>query len=385
MKQEVTLGNYQSAIGRSRHDLTTPALILDLDIARRNIANMAEYMRTVPAKLRPHVKVHKSPELARMQMEAGESIGITTATIWEAVVMARGGIDDILIANEVVGAEKIHALAELGRSTRMTVAIDDPQNAADLSAAALKAGSVLGVLIDLDVGMERCGVRTREEALRLAEHVSKLRGLRLEGMMGYEGHCMLEPDPDLRLQKAHAAMHKLVDAVDFLAHAGFESKVISAGGTGTYNITGAHPRVTELQAGSYVVMDAFHSQLVPGFPAALTVLATVISRQGNRAVLDSGRKTIGSELGLPRVKDLPATTAAIAEEHLLVDVDPGYSLKVGDRVEVISGYGPTTVNLHDVYYVVENDVVTQIWPIQTRGAGLGPLTGINLTQAHHHQ
>ena len=383
MKQEVTLSNYQSAIGRSRHDLTTPALILDLDIARRNIANMAGYMRTVPAKLRPHIKVHKSPELARMQMEAGESIGMTTATIWEAVVMARGGIDDILIANEVVGAEKIHALAELGRSTRMTVAIDDLQNAAGLSAAALKAGSTLGVLIDLDVGMERCGVRTREEALRLAEHVSKLRGLRLEGMMGYEGHCMLEPDPDLRLQKAHAAMNKLVDAVDFLAHAGFESKVISAGGTGTYNITGAHPRVTELQAGSYVVMDAFHSQLVPGFPAALTVLATVISRQGNRAVLDSGRKTIGSELGLPRVKDVPATTAAIAEEHLLIDVDQGYSLKVGDRVEVISGYGPTTVNLHDVYYVVENDVVTQIWPIQTRGAGLGPLIGINLTQAHH--
>src|SRR6266699_2587107 len=372
MKQEVTLGNYQSAIGRSRHDLTTPALILDLDIARRNIANMAGYMRTVPAKLRPHVKVHKSPELARMQMEAGESIGMTTATIWEAVVMARGGIDDILIANEVVGAEKIHALAELGRSTRMTVAIDDTRNAEDLSAAALKAGSTLGVLIDLDVGMERCGVRTKEEALHLVQHVSKLRGLRFEGMMGYEGHCMLEPDPDLRMRKAHAAMDKLIETVDFLTQAGFESKIISGGGTGTYNITGAHPRVTELQAGSYVVMDVFHAQLVPGFPVALTVLGTVISRQGNRVVLDSGRKAIGSELGLPRLKDVPATTASIAEEHLLVDVEPGYPLKVGDRVEVVSGYGPTTVNLHDVYYVVENDVVTDVWTVRTRGAGLGP-------------
>src|SRR6266852_1300717 len=150
MKQEVTLGNYQSAIGRSRHDLTTPALILDLDIARRNIANMAEYMRTVPAKLRPHVKVHKSPELARMQMEAGESIGITTATVWEAVGMVRGGIDDILIANEVVGEEKVKALAELARDARINVAIDDAHNAEELSAAALKAGSTLGVLIDLD-------------------------------------------------------------------------------------------------------------------------------------------------------------------------------------------------------------------------------------------
>jgi len=372
LKQEINLGDYRSAIGRPRHDLVTPALILDLDVARRNIATMAEYMRTVPAKLRPHIKVHKSPELARMQMEAGEALGLTTATVWEAVVMVRGGIDDILIANEVVGEEKVKALAELARDARINVAIDDAHNAEELSAAALKAGSTLGVLIDLDVGMERCGVRTKEEALRLAEHVSKLRGLRLEGMMGYEGHCMLEPDPVLRVQKAHAAMDKLMDAVDYLSQAGFESKVISGGGTGTYNITGAHPRLTELQAGSYVVMDAFHAQLVPGFPVALTVLGTVISRQGHRVVFDTGRKVIGSELGLPRLKDVPSTTAGIAEEHLLVDVDPGYPLMVGDRVEVISGYGPTTVNLHDVYYVVENDVVTEVWPIRARGAGLGP-------------
>jgi D-serine deaminase-like pyridoxal phosphate-dependent protein len=372
LKQEINLGDYRSAIGRPRHDLVTPALILDLDVARRNIAAMAEYMRTVPAKLRPHIKVHKSPELARMQMEAGEALGLTTATVWEAMVMVRGGIDDILIANEVVGEEKVKALAELARDARINVAIDDAHNAEELSAAALKAGSTLGVLIDLDVGMERCGVRTKEEALRLAEHVSKLRGLRLEGMMGYEGHCMLEPDPALRVQKAHAAMDKLMDAVDHLSQAGFESKVISGGGTGTYNITGAHPRLTELQAGSYVVMDAFHAQLIPGFPVALTVLGTVISRQGHRVVFDTGRKVIGSELGLPRLKDVPSTTAGIAEEHLLVDVDPGYPLKVGDRVEVISGYGPTTVNLHDVYYVVENDVVTEVWPIRARGAGLGP-------------
>jgi D-serine deaminase-like pyridoxal phosphate-dependent protein len=372
LNQQIILGDYRSAIGRPRHDLVTPALILDLDIARRNIAAMAEYMGTVPAKLRPHIKVHKSPELARMQMEAGEALGLTTATVWEAVVMVRGGIDDILIANEVVGEEKVKALAELARDARINVAIDDTHNAEELSAAALKAESTLGVLIDLDVGMERCGVRTKEEALRLAEDVSKLRGLHLEGMMGYEGHCMLEPDPALRVQKAHAAMDKLMDAVDYLSQAGFESKVISGGGTGTYNITGAHPRLTELQAGSYVVMDAFHAQLVPGFPVALTVLGTVISRQGHRVVFDTGRKVIGSELGLPRLKDVPSTTAGIAEEHLLVDVDPGYPLKVGDRVEVISGYGPTTVNLHDVYYVVEKDVVTEVWPIQARGAGLGP-------------
>lgn len=372
MKQEVIPENYRSAIGKARHDLITPAMILDLDVARRNISTMADYMRGVSAKLRPHIKVHKSPELARMQTEAGACIGMTTATVWEAVVMARGGIDDILVANAVVGLEKIQTIAELSREAHVIVAIDDARNAEDLSNAALQAGSVLGVLIDLDVGMERCGVRSKEEALHLAEHVSKLSGLRLEGMMGYEGHCMLEPDPDRRVRKAHAAMEELMEAVDFLAQHGFESRIISGGGTGTYNITGAHPRLTELQAGSYVVMDAFHAQLIPGFPVALTVLGTVISRHGNRVILDSGRKVIGSELGLPRLKDVPSTTAGIAEEHLLVDVDVASSLRVGEKVEVVSGYGPTTVNLHDVYYVVEHDIVTDVWPVRARAAGLGP-------------
>ena len=372
MQQAGIRRDYRSAIGKFRNNLTTPALILDLDVARNNIHHMAAYMRTVPAKLRPHIKVHKSPELARMQMDAGECIGMTTATVWEAVAMARGGINDILIANAVVGPEKSRIVAELAREVHMIVAVDDPQNVAELSHAALQAGSSLSVLIDLDLGMGRCGVRTKEEALALAKQISTLHGLCLEGMMGYEGHCMLEPDPELRVRKAHAAMEWLGEVVDFLDQAGFPSPIISGGGTGTYNITGAYPRLTELQAGSYVVMDAFHAQLVPGFPPALTVLGTVLSRHGNRVILDSGRKTIGSELGLPALKDVPAVTFAIAEEHLLVDVDSASPLKVGDRVEVVSGYGPTTVNLHDVYYVVENDVVTDIWPIWTRGAGLGP-------------
>ncbi len=373
MKQEIRFNNYSYALGKSRHDLITPALVLDLDVAKNNIRHMAEYMSSVSAKLRPHIKVHKSPELARMQMEAGECVGMSTATVWEAVLMVRGGINDVLVANAVVGPEKIQTLAELAREAHILVAIDNEQNAKDLSEAALKAGSVLSVLIDLDVGMQRCGVRSKEEALHLAEQVSKLRGLRLEGMMGYEGHCMLEPDPDLRVHKAHEAVEKLAEAVDFLTQHSFRTDIISGGGTGTYNITGAHPRLTELQAGSYVVMDAFHAQLIPGFPVALTVLGTVLSRHGNRVILDSGRKTIGSELGLPQLKDITSTTAGIAEEHLLVDVDASTSIKVGDKVEVISGYGPTTVNLHDVYYVVENNIVTDIWPIHARGTGLGPV------------
>ena len=255
---------YGAAIGQKRGELVTPALILDLEVARRNIAHMAERMKAMPARLRPHVKVQKSPELARLQVEAG-AIGVCTATVWEAIVMSRAGIEDVLIANEVCGRRKIEALAAAAGEGRLTVAVDSALNATDLSDACLAAGSRLEVLIEVDVGMGRGGVRSPQEAVDLARRLDGLRGLRLRGVQGYEGHCMREPDRAVRVEKARAAMAYLGEVIDRLASAGFECEVVSAGGTGTYDITGADPRVTEIQAGSYVFMDNFHGDLVPGF------------------------------------------------------------------------------------------------------------------------
>ena len=362
---------YGSAIGQKRDELVTPALILDLDAARRNIAFMAERMGAMPARLRPHVKVQKSPELAKLQVEAG-AIGVCTATVWEAIVMSRAGIEDVLIANEVCGRGKVKALAEAAKEGRLTVAVDNAPNAADLSNAALAAGSKLEVLIEVDVGMGRGGVRSPEDAVALARRVDELPGLRLRGVQGYEGHCMREPDRGVRVEKAQAAMAYLGEVIDRLAAAGFECEVVSAGGTGTYDITGANPRVTEIQAGSYVFMDNFHGNLVSGFSRALTVLGTVMSQHGDTIVLDSGRKSIGIDFVLPTMVEYPFYQARyFAEEHALFDVDDRCELQLGDTAELIPGYAPTTVNLYDVYHVVEDGVVVDIWPIIPRGPGHG--------------
>jgi D-serine deaminase-like pyridoxal phosphate-dependent protein len=361
---------YRDQMGRARDEVTTPALLLDLDVAKRNIAAMAANFRDLPAELRPHIKVHKSPQLALLTIEAG-AIGVACATAWEAAVMAEAGVEDVLVANQVVQPDKVRALADTARDHRITVAVDDARNLEQLSRAAGEAGAELELLIELDVGMGRCGVRDQAEALPLAERIAELPHLRLRGMQGYEGHCMLEPDPEVRLREARTANEKLVAAVDHLAGHGHPSEVVSAGGTGTWYITGANPGITEVQAGSYALMDCFHGNLVPGgFEVALTVLGTVISRQGKTVVLDCGRKSVGIDFVTPPLAAYPeAQIRYYAEEHCLADFPGAPPLDLGDRAEVIAGYGPTTVNLYDVFHVLENGVVTDIWPVTPRGPG----------------
>ena len=367
---EQWLDRYADQIGRARDEVTTPALLLDLDVARRNIAKMADNFRDLPAELRPHIKVHKSPQLSRLAIEAG-AIGIACATAWEAEVMAAAGIEDVLVANQVVQPDKVRVLAETARDHRITVAVDDTRNIEQLSRAASDADSELELLIEIDVGMGRCGIRDQEDALPLVERIAAFPRLRLRGMQGYKGHCMLEPDREVRLREARTANEKLVSAVDYLAEHGHPCEVVSAGGTGTWYITGANPRITEVQAGSYALMDCFHGNLVPGgFEVAMTVLGTVISRQGNTVVLDCGRKSVGIDFVTPPLAAYPeAEIRYYAEEHCLADFPGTPPLDLGDRAEVIAGYGPTTVNLYDVFHVLENDVVTDIWPVTPRGPG----------------
>jgi D-serine deaminase-like pyridoxal phosphate-dependent protein len=361
---------YGDQIGRARGDVSTPALLLDLDKAKRNIATMAAKFRELPADLRPHFKAHKSPQLARLQIEAG-AIGVSCATVWEAIVTAEAGIVDVLITSQLVQPDKVRAAAELARSHRLTVAVDDVRNVEQLSRAAVEAGAELELLIELDVGMGRCGVRSRAEALPLAERIRELPGLKLRGLQAYEGHCMLEPDPDQRIADAQTANRQAIDAFDFLAELGHPVEVISAGGTGTYHITGANPRIHEVQAGSYTLMDAMHGALVPGgFEVAMTVAGTVISRQGHTVVLDCGRKSVGIDYVTPPLVSHPdGRVRYYAEEHCIVDFPGPPSLDLGDVAEVMGGYGPTTVNLHDVFHVVEDGVVTDIWPVTPRGPG----------------
>lgn len=356
---------YRAAIGRPRNQLETPALVLDLDVARRNIAAMAARMAEMPADLRPHTKLHKSPRIAQMQMEAG-AIGVCTATAWEAVIMVDAGIPDVLVANEPVGAGKLRALAEAAGKARVTIAVDGSTPLDLVSAAGVASGNVIGVIVEVDVGMGRCGVRSKEEALEVAHQALALPGVEWRGVMGYEGHCMLEPDRDERVRKHGKAIADLFEVIDHLAANGVDCEIVSGGGTGTFDLTGVNPRVTEVQAGSYVFMDAFHGALIPGFPVALTVLTTVISRHGTRVIVDAGRKAVGIDLMMPEMVGHEATPAFVDEEHTGFDVPEDSTLAVGDTVEMLPGYGPTTVNLYGCYHVVEDDVVTDIWPVLAR-------------------
>jgi D-serine deaminase-like pyridoxal phosphate-dependent protein len=373
--------NARQMIGHARDEPATPALILDLHKVERNIAEMERRMAGLPAALRPHAKIHKSPALGRMQLDAG-AIGLTTATLWEASAMVDAGLSDVLIANQAVGAIKAAELARIAGLARVTVAIESAANADELSDAARRATSEVNVLVEVDVGLHRSGVRSVSEAVELATRIEGLPGLRLQGLLGYEGHCMLEPDRALRVQKAQAANAMLLEVVDEFERKGLATEIVAAGGLGTWDITGANPRITEIHAGSYVFSDAFHRNLVPGFEAALTVLATVISRSGETAVLDCGRKSIGIDRTVPEVVSGEGVIRFehgehfIHEEHTALTLEDGSKLAVGDRVELMPGYAPTTVNLYDIYHVVADDRVVDIWPILGRygsaTSGLGP-------------
>jgi D-serine deaminase-like pyridoxal phosphate-dependent protein len=365
---------YRGDIGRRREELVTPALVLDIDAAQRNIDAMAEGLRQIGnATIRPHYKTHKSPELARRQVAAGAA-GLSMATVWEAVVLAQAGLDDLFVVNTVTHPAKIAVLAELAREHRVLVAADDAGNVAALSAAAVRSGSSLGVLVEVDTGMDRCGADTAGQALDLARRITDLPGLTMEGITGYEGHCSLTIDDELRRERQLAAMTFFISVAGSLAAAGIECPIRSAGGVATWQWTAAHPGITEIQAGTYVVMDNYHGQMVPGFEHSLTVQATVISTRSGKVIVDAGSKSLADPAN--------ATIAGhdhpffrFDEEHGIFAAPSGSSLRVGDSVALVPGYSPTTVNWYDVYHVVRGDVVVDIWPVTPRGPGHHGLDG----------
>ena len=362
---------YGSAIGRDRHDVVTPALLLDLPAARRNIDKMAARLKPMPGKLRPHIKVHKSPELARLQVEAG-AIGLSTATVWEAVVLVRSGLDSIFVVNTVAGREKLAALADVARDAQVMVAIDDAKNAEDIAAAARAAKSTVGVLIEVDTGMDRAGLDSPEQAVALARKVAGLEGIKLLGVTGYEGHCSLTPEPNLRSTRQKAAMSLLVQAAKQVEAAGFEMPIVSAGGTATWDWTASTPGVTEIQAGSYALMDNLHGAMVGEFEKAVFVLSTVISRPPDRVIFDAGNKSLGAPM-LTTIRGHDLRGFRFDEEHGLFEATPDHPLHVGDVCELVPGYAPSTVNWYDCYHVVEGDRVVDIWPVIPRGPGHGGL------------
>lgn len=346
--------------------LETPALVLDLDAMEENIRTMRRILDGTGIALRPHYKSHKCAELARGQIEAGAK-GITCAKLQEAEDLVQAGIRDILIANQIVDPAKISRLAHLANCCRLTVCIDDVENVRLLSDAAVQAGSTLHCLVEYDVGMNRCGARTREEFLSLASAVEAAPGLVFNGIQAYAGNLSHEQDRTKRERESADVENRLRDLIHFLNENGVLVQEVSGVSTGTVEFRKHGSVYTEIQAGSYLFMDAAYARLDPGFRHALFVYATVVSTAGGRVITDAGMKSCSTDQGAPVYEAYPNAIVSMSEEHAAFAADPRNPCKTGERLRAIPGHGCTTVNLHDQIFLMRDGVIEGCLRVTSRG------------------
>lgn len=357
-------------------ELETPAVVVDLDILEENLQRLAAYARKHDLKVRPHTKTHKIPAIAQMQMQSG-CHGVTVAKSCEAVVMAAGGLDNILVAYPVFGEEKVTRLAELARDRHITVAVDSLATAEEISQAARKAGTLIDLLVELDVGMRRCGVPSPEAATSLTASMAKLQNVRFAGITCYPGHIWNRPEEQGEALKS--VSEKIEATLSHLAAAGFQCDVVSAGSTPTAFKSHLISSLTEIRPGTYV----FNDRNTMGVGAcersqcALRVVATVVSTAvPGRAVIDGGTKTFssdrllsGTQAGFGEVGEDPSIVfESMSEEHGQLDVSRSDTeLRIGDKLSVIPNHVCACVNMHDRIWYHRNGVVEGSWEVAGRG------------------
>ena len=344
--------------------LQTPALLVDLDIMEKNLQKMASFFKNKSCKLRPHFKNHKCIVLAGRQLSAG-AIGISAATLHEAEVLVNAGIHSILIANEIAGEANLKRLIELSADTEIILAVDNEKVVNELARLSSGKKNKLGLVVDIDLGLKRCGVLPGVSALELAEKIIE-KELKFDGLMGYEGHLQ-RLDPCIENQMIRKeAMYQLTATKKILINYGIKVNIVSAGGTGTYAIAGSNEEITEIQAGNYLLMDSSYFPFAPDFQPALSLLASIISvTDGERFIINAGIKEISAERGLSCLKNLKgASLKALHAEHGIVEIESqAVKVEVGDNVELAVYYSDGTVNLHRKMYGVRNGKVEEIFEI----------------------
>ena len=366
-----------SIIGRPYTEIDTPALCVHLEKMDANIAAMAGFLREHGKAWRPHAKGHKCPEIALRELKAG-AIGITVAKSSEAEVFASCGVRDILIANLVVGAPKLRRIVRLTKIADPIVAIDHYVHAEQLDEACGRDGVRCRVVVEINVGDERVGVRPGPDTHQLLRGIRNFRNLDVVGLMGYEGHLMTLEDQAEKQRLIRSAMGMLGEARDRMRKDGFSCDIVSAGGTGSYQIAALCPEPTEMQCGNGIFGDPFYTRRcgVVGLESALFVLATVVHRgKLDRAVLDCGRKSVSQETHPPHIARVAggppipdATITRASAEHMRLDLGPeAVNLRIGDKVEVVPGYSDYTTVLHDRIYALRSGHVEAVWPVSARG------------------
>jgi D-serine deaminase-like pyridoxal phosphate-dependent protein len=355
---------------RELEQLATPCLVVDRAALERNLARAADHFTTTRSRLRPHFKAHKCTTLLRRQVDTAPCTGVTCATAGEALLLARSGFGNILVANQVVTGAALAELGEAARRAYLTVAVDDAIHVELLARLATEAAVTFDVLIEIDVGLHRCGLESGSPALvELAASIERAPGLTLAGLQAYEGHAVFVADRGERRRLVAAAGATVEAECARLRAAGFPCGSHSGGATGTFDLVTDVDVLDEVQAGSYALMDVRYGGLDLPFEYALYCLATVISRHGDRAVVDCGLKSVSGEYGLPLVAAPGIECVDLSDEHTRVSIVGDPEVAIGDRLLVVPAHVDPTVNLHDALHVVGDDGI-ETWPVDGRRSAL---------------
>ena len=365
-------------VGMPESEIQTPCLVLDLDALERNIKKMGGFAKDMGVRHRVHGKMHKSVDVAHMQMDLGGAVGVCCQKVSEAEVFARGGITDVLVSNQVRDPAKIDRLARIPKlGARALCCVDDIENVADLSEAATRHGTEIECLVEIDCGAGRCGVTTTEDVVAIAKAVDAAPGLKFGGIQAYQGAMQHMDNYDDRKAKIDVAVAMVSDAVEGLKAEGLECDIVGGGGTGSYYFEGNSGVYNELQCGSYAFMDADYGRILDKdgkridqgeWENALFILTSVMSHaKADKAICDAGLKAQSVDSGLPVIfgRD-DVTYVKCSDEHGVI-ADPDGVLKVNDKLKLVPGHCDPTCNVHDWYVGVRNGKVESVWPVSARG------------------
>ncbi|MDC1157645.1 DSD1 family PLP-dependent enzyme, partial [Alphaproteobacteria bacterium] len=377
--EELEVGyNIPAMVGMDEADIQTPCLVLDLDALERNIIKMGQFAKDKNMRHRVHGKMHKSVDVALLQEKLGGSCGVCCQKVSEAEAFVRGGIKDVLVSNQVRDPAKIDRLARLPKlGARAICCVDDPANIADLSAAAVKHGTQIECLVEIDCGAGRCGVQSTEDVVAIATAIDAAEGLKFAGLQAYQGAMQHLDDYQERKAKIEIAVAMVAEAVVALKSVGLECDIVGGGGTGSYYFEGESGVYNELQCGSYAFMDADYGRILDRdgnridqgeWQNALFLLTSVMSHaKADKAICDAGLKAQSVDSGLPVIFGrTDVEYIKCSDEHGVI-ADPDGVLKVGDKLKLVPGHCDPTCNVHDWYVGVRNGKVEALWPITARG------------------
>ncbi len=364
-------------IGMSLEQIDTPALVVDLDAFERNLHLMASNVETCGVRLRPHAKTHKCAVIALRQMALG-AVGVCCQKVSEAEALVHAGVPDVLVSNEVVGQKKLERLAALAKQAQVAVCVDNPANVDQVNAAAAKFDAVIDVLVEINVGANRCGVAPGGAALALAKRIEAAPHLRFVGLQAYHGRAQHMREFQQRRAAIDHACAVTRETVELLRRDGLDCEVVAGAGTGTWALEAESGVYNELQAGSYVFMDADYARnrnadggRFDEFEHSLFVFATVMSMpEPTRAVVDAGLKSMAFDSGMPEVVGSESVSyTGPSDEHGNLDLSQSNTRwTLGDKIRLVPGHCDPTVNLYDWYVCMRGDRVEALWPIVARGA-----------------